>query len=145
MVLYHFSKVITMSFWVDPKLMGSSINAGREIENQFQNGVLKAGFLKKSNWFTKDSTALELHRFGAMNVFGTTIDDDEIYDINKYGYQPDVDIQRKGYIGYYLNGQVRLFTEVKAMYLGRIKLPEGETFKTIGNKINGANLEEYLD
>lgn len=145
MVLYHFSQAgIGDKFTVNPARMGTSVHAGREIDNQFENGIIKNGFLKKSNWFTKDSDALELHRFGYMNCYSTIIPDKDIYNINKYGYQPDKDIQAKGYIGYYLNGQVRLFVEVEAQRLGKIELPRGITFKTVDNYINGANLEDYL-
>ena len=144
MILYHFSPIYIDYLWVNPDKMGTSINAGREIQNQTQNGALRAGFLKKSNWFTQDSTALELHRFGGMNLYKTNLTVFDIYNMDKDGFKSDIEIEKLGYIGYCTQGQVRLFQEVQAQCIGKIQLPEGKTFKTIGNTINGSNLEEYL-
>jgi hypothetical protein len=145
MILYHFSPVKQDAMWVNPNRMGSSINAGKEIQNQTQSGTMRAGFLKKSNWFTTQSTALELHRFGYMYLYKTELTVSfDVYDMDKDGFKSDIEIEKLGYIGYYTQGQVRLFQEVQAQCIGKIQLPQGETFKTIGNKINGENLEEYL-
>ena len=144
MRLYHFSPVYEEYLWVNPAKMGSSINAGREIENQTQGGTMRAGFLKKSNWFTENSTSLELHRFGYMYIYKTDYTVFDIYDMEKNECKSDIEIEKLGYIGYYINGQVRLLHEVQAQCIGRIQLPANETFKTIGSKINGENLEEYL-
>ena len=145
MVLYHFSPLNGQIESINPRFMGKSVNAGREIYNQFENGAIKSEFLYKSNWFTKDTAQLELHRFGHMNVYSVDIQDSYLYNMDRDGFQTDRYIHEMGYYGYVLQSQVRLFKNVKATRFGKIVLPQGITFKTVGNAINGANLEDYLE
>ena len=140
MILYHFSPRENLEE-VNPIYMGSSIHAGREIENQFTNGIIREEFLSKSNWFTKDSQYLELHRFGNCWIYSCEIPDECLY---QGGSVNDVDLQDRGFKGYFINGQVRLFNRVRVIRIGKIELPEGYSTKTIGNTITGSNLEEYV-
>lgn len=144
MVLYHFSPVDTQFLNINPAKMGSSVNAGREIQNQFTNGTIGKDYLFKANYFTKDSEALELHRFGYMTCYGAIINDSELYNIDNNGYKTDIEIWNLGFKGYYTQGQVRMYRIVSAVKLGKIQLPQGITFKVVGNAIKGDNLEDYL-
>ena len=139
MLLFHFSNQILKS--VIPACIGNSIHAGREISNQFCNGLLLPTYLYKSNFFTEKSDFLELHRFGGLNLHTAIIDHNSIYDMDK-GFLTDIEIQNLKLKGYTINNQVRLFDTIDCKYIGKL-IPRN--WKTIGKQINGKNLLDNIN
>ena len=112
--LYHYSSDKNLSI-IDPKKQGSSMDAGAEMETEFINDEIQPGYEYKSNFYTKASQVED--RFKGMQRYESIINANELYDANRnqmFLNAKDMQsvLKKKGYTGYILNGQVRLFNEI---------------------------------
>lgn len=133
---YHYSPEANLTI-IDPSKMGTSIHAGEEMKTQFTEGKIDKGFENKANLFTKETDGLEAHRFGNMYKYETEIKANDIYDwsTNPDKLKTETAIKDSGYIGYYKNGQLRLFETTPVKLLGKGTEAKGvEALPTAGEE-----------
>lgn len=123
--LIHFSDVPNMNV-VDPSHMGEG-QGGQEMRTQFEDNKLRPGFARKSNYYIADSNEIfEGHRWIGRQVYTGEVAKALVYDADLQNNLPsDRTLKQHGFVGYKLDGQVRLFEPLEVENLGKFEFMDG--------------------